>query len=217
VVPGAAALALIIFGVREAPSVKAAAPARQPLPGSFWIFIVGITVAMLTKVNDSLFLVRAGSLGVPPAWIPAVFAGFTLLYALLSYPIGIWSDRVGKTPIILAGWVTLAAVELGFSFDVPLLSSLVLFGFYGLFYAMTEGSARAFIADAVPPGSHGSAYAAYYTLTGLAVIVGGYGLGHIWDTVSPEAAFRLSAAGSLLACSILTVTFLRRPRQVVLN
>jgi len=54
-------------------------------------------------------------------------------------------------------------------------------------------------------------------LTGLAVIVGGYGLGHIWDTVSPEAALRLSAAGSVLACLILGVTlvrFRRRPATV---
>jgi MFS family permease len=168
---------------------------------------------MLTKINDSLFLVRAGGLGVPPTWIPVVFAGFTFVYALLSYPIGIWSDRIGKTPLIILGWLTLAVVELGFSFDAKLVPALVLFGFYGLFYALTEGSARAFIAETVPQESRGSAYAAYYTLTGLAVIVGGYGLGHVWDIVSPEAAFRLSAGGSLLACLILAITLVKRTRK----
>jgi MFS family permease len=213
-IPGAAALALIVFGIREPSPTRVPMTARKPLPGSFWIFAVGVTVAVLTKVNDSLFLVRAGNLGVPPAWIPVVFAGFTLLYALLSYPVGIWSDKVGKTPLIIAGWLMLAAVEFGFSFRIPLVSTLLLFGFYGVFYALTEGSARAFIAETVPQESRGSAYAIYYTLTGLAVIVGGYGLGRLWDTVSPEAAFRLSAAGSLLSCLILAITLIVRTRKV---
>ena len=213
-IPGAVALALIVFGIREPSPTERPMAARRPLPKSFWIFAAGATVAMLTKVNDSLFLVRAGGLGVPPAWIPVVFAGFTLLYALLSYPVGIWSDRVGKAPLIVAGWLTLAAVELGFSFRVPLAASIVLFGFYGVFYALTEGSARAFIAETVSPESRGSAYAVYYTLTGLAVIAGGYGLGRLWDAVSPAAAFRFSAAGSLLACLILAPTLIGRAHRV---
>lgn len=211
-IPGAAALALIMFGIRESPQVSMRPIVRKPLPRNFWIFALGVTVAMLTKVNDSLFLVRAGGLGMPPVWIPVIFAGFTLVYALLSYPVGIWSDRIGKGPFIIAGWLTLAAVEFGFSLRTPLSSSLMLFGFYGVFYALTEGSARAYIAETVPQESRGTAYAAYYTLTGLAVIVGGYGLGRIWDAVSPEAAFRLSAVGTLLSCLILAIAFFGRPR-----
>lgn len=216
-IPGAVALALILFGVREPATAATQAVTRVKLPGSFWLFVLAATVSMLTKINDSLFLVRAGTLGVPPGWIPAVFAGFTLVYALLSYPVGIWSDRVGKVPLVLAGWLTLAAVELGFSFDAPLGSTLILFGFYGLFYALTEGSARAFIAEMVPQGGRGSAFAAYYTLTGIAAILGGYGLGHVWSVVSPEAAFRLSAAGSLLSCVILAAALIKRPRQAAIK
>jgi len=212
-IPGAVALGLIIFGIREPAAPRTPGVAAKPLPGSFWIFVIGATIAMLTKINDSLFLVRAGDLGVPPAWIPVVFAGFTLVYALFSYPIGVWSDRIGKKPLIIAGWLTLALVELGFSFDGPLASALVLFGFYGLFFALTEGSARAFIAETVSQEARGSAYAVYYTLTGVAVIVGGYGLGHIWDYSSPDLAFRISAAGSLLASLIMAVTFIKRPRS----
>ncbi len=209
-IPGAVALALIVFGIRERTSdARQAGPSRR-LPGSFWVFTVAVTIAMLTKINDSLFLVRARDLGVHPAWIPVVFAGFTLVYALLSYPVGVWSDRIGKMPLIIAGWLTLAAVEFGFSLKVPFASALVLFGFYGLFYALTEGSARAFIAEAVPQGAHGTAYAIFYTLTGLAVIAGGYGLGHVWDAVSPTVAFRLSAAGSVFSCLILAVAIFRR-------
>lgn len=214
-IPGAVALALILFGIREPAAPQEKTTANAKLPGSFWLFMLAATVAMLSKVNDSLFLVRAGGLGVPPGWIPVVFAGFTLVYALLSYPVGVWSDRVGKLPLVIAGWLTLAAVEFGFSFPASIGSTLVLFGFYGVFYALTEGSARAFIAETVPQGARGTAYAAYYTLTGIAVILGGYGLGRIWTVASPELAFRISAAGSLLSCLILAFALFQRPTRPV--
>lgn len=205
VIPGAVALALILFGVRE-PEHQAPKKERtgKKLPATFWLFTVGLTIAMFSKINDSLFLVRAQSLGISAADIPLLFGGFTLLYALLSYPIGIWSDRIGKTRLITAGWLLLAVVEFGFSFAPTLPLTLLLFAFYGLFYALTEGSARAFIADMVQTESRGAAYAIYYTFTGLAVIVGGFLLGHLWDTVSPTIAFQIASAGSVLGAAVLS-------------
>lgn len=204
VIPGLIALSLIFFGVKE-PEKKMAAvvKTKQSFPWQFWVFVLGMTLAMLTKINDSLFLVRAQDLGVTSSWIPVLFAGFTLIYAVLSYPIGILSDRFGKMPFIMLGWLILSLVELGFVFDSTISMALVLFAFYGLFYALTEGSARAIIADLVSTEARGSAYAIFNTFAGLAVIVGGFFLGKIWDNFSPAHAFGFSAAGSLLGFLIL--------------
>jgi len=204
VIPGAVALALIGFGVREPKPVEPKARrTREKLPTAFWIFTFGTTIAMLTRINDSLFLLRARDIGIPLDWIPVLFAGFTLLYAVLSYPIGIWSDRIGRLPLLAFGWLVLAVVELGFSFDPSLIHALSLFALFGLFYALTEGSGRAFIADLVPHEARGSAYAIFHTITGMALIAGGYGLGRIWDIRAPEAAFRISAIGSVTGFVVL--------------
>ncbi len=212
-IPGAVALGLIWFGVREKPT---AAPTKAalaaPLPWRFWVFTGAMALATFTKINDSLFLTRAHDLGVPPAAIPLLFGGFTLVYALLSYPIGIWSDRIGKMPLLAAGWLVLAVVELGFSSDPGLVATLMLFGGYGLFFALTEGSARAFIADAIPSGNRGAAYGVYYTVLGLSLILGGYLLGAIWDADTPELAFRLAAAGSLAGGLLLLAIRKSSPR-----
>lgn len=203
-IPGAIALGLIVWGVREPRHDGARkAVARKPLPWSFWVFTVGTAIASLTRVNDSLFLVRAHDVGVPSGWIPVLFAGFTLLYALLSYPIGIWSDRIGKLPVIALGWLTLAAVQFGFSEERTLGPALALFAFYGLFYALTEGSGRAIIADLVPTESRGTAYAIFHATVGVCLIAGGYGLGRIWDAISPQATFTVAAAGSLVGFAII--------------
>jgi MFS family permease len=204
IIPGSIALLLIWFGVREpAPTTRPTKRVRASFPLPFWIFTIGTAIAMLTKINDSLFLLRATDSGIPLALIPMLFAGFTLLYALLSYPIGIWSDRVGKLPFIAAGWLVLAGVEFAFSFYPSVWLSVGLFACYGLFYALTEGSGRAFIAEIVGPDARGSAYAIFHTVIGICVIAGGYGLGKIWDVISPSLAFQIAAAGSFIGFVIL--------------
>ncbi len=207
-VPGAIALALIWFGVREPPRSEVrdqGSGDREKLPAAFWLFTLGTTIAMLTKINDSLFLIRARELGAAPDLIPVIFAGFTLIYALMSYPIGIWSDRRGRLPFIAAGWLLLAAVELGFAHAASETSAMLLLALYGLFYALTEGSGRALIADLVPRESRGTAFAIFYTSTGAAVIAGGFGLGRLWDAIAPSVAFDISAAGSLLGAVVFFI------------
>jgi len=205
-IPGAIALALIMFGLREPKAIAAKeAPvlSNRRFPWQFWVFTIGTAVAMLTKINDSLFLVRANNVGISPQWIPVLFAAFTLVYAILSYPIGILSDRFGKLPFITVGWLILALVEFGFAHESSVAVALLLFGFYGLFYALTEGSGRALIADIVSPEMRGSAYAFFHTITGLAIIAGGYGLGRIWDNSSAQTTFNISALGSAVGFFVL--------------
>ncbi|MFZ2804399.1 MAG: MFS transporter, partial [Patescibacteria group bacterium] len=204
-IPGAIALAIIFFGVteREPVTPKKMIRTRRPLPKIFWLFLAGSVIASLTRVNDALVLTRASSLGVPEVWIPILFAGFTLLYALCSYPIGVWSDKVGKLPMIVAGWFVLAGVEFWFSASHTILSALPAFACYGLFYALTEGSGRAIIGDLVPDESRGTAYALFYFTTGLALIAGGWGIGRVWDAWSPSASFAIAAGGSLVAALVI--------------
>lgn len=216
-IPGAVALGLILFAVREPPAIaRARVRYDKPFPWQFWMFTVGTTIAMLSKINDSLFLVRANDIGITKQWIPILFAGFTLIYAVLSYPIGILSDRFGKLPFITGGWLILTIAEFGFAHESSIAVALVLFALYGLFYALTEGSGRAFIADLVPLEARGSAYAVFHTITGLAIILGGYGLGHIWDNFSARTTFSISALGSAVGFGVLLALLLTHKKEKVL-
>lgn len=217
-IPGAVALGLILFAVREPKVVvKMKTIHGQPFPWQFWVFTIGTAVAMLSKINDSLFLVRANDIGISRQWIPVLFAAFTLVYALLSYPIGVLSDRYGKLPFIAGGWLVLTLVELGFANESSVATAIILFGFYGLFYALTEGSGRAFIADLVPTEMRGSAYAVFHTIIGLAIIAGGYGLGHIWDTSSAHTTFSISALGSAVGFLVLLIMLIVNKKRVSYN
>lgn len=210
-VPGIIALALIFFGVREPSAVtKTPTVAKHAFPPAFWIFLAGSTIAMLTRANDALVLVRAADAGIPQAWIPALFGGFTLLYALASYPIGIWSDRAGRLPFIVCGWGVLALAEAGFALAGSSGSVIAVFALYGLFYALTEGSGRALIADLIPVQARGTAYALFHAITGGALILGGFAIGKIWDATSLQTAFGIAAAGSALGALLLSTLLFKR-------
>ncbi len=217
-IPGLAALTLIWFGIREpAAAPRVAQIKKQKLPLLFWVFTFGVAIAMLTKVNDSLFLLRAHEIGISQSWIPFIFAGFTLIYAACAYPIGVMSDKRGKLPFIAAGWLVLACIEFFFARTPTVPVALTLFAFYGIFYALTEGSGRALIADLVPAELRGSAYAIFHTIIGACVIAGGFGIGRLWDTVSPEIAFDIAALGSFIGFLIFLWMAFKLPRTSSLH
>jgi MFS family permease len=85
----------------------------------------------------------------------------------------------------------------------------ILFGLYGMYYALTEGAARAFVADLVPQVQRGTAYGMYYAAVGLAVlpasIIAGIlwgGIG-VWGGLGPGAPFFFGAIMALLAGFLL--------------
>lgn len=100
-------------------------------------------------------------------------------------------------------------VELGFSQFSSIPASLLLLGGYGIMLALTEGPSRAFIADLVPGGKRGLAYGIFNTISGISLIIGGFGLGRIWDTISASTAFFISAGGSAVAAILFLVLFLK--------
>lgn len=212
-IPGIIILLLIIFGIHESRTLSREKVRSYShlfrFPAFFWIFVSATFIAMLTKTNDSLVLVRATDFGISRNWLPLLFAYFTLIYALLSYPIGILSDKYGKLPFITSGWALLALVHLGFIFQGGAITIVLFYTLYGLFFALTEGSSRALIADLVPPESRGSAYAIFNTAIGLAVIAGGFILGKIWDRLGAATSFTISTIGSLLGLTLFMILLIK--------
>ena len=81
----------------------------------------------------------------------------------------------------------------------------ILFALYGLYYAATEGAARALVADLVPSEQRGSAYGLYNAAIGVTVlpasVIAGLlwqGIGH-WTGFGASAPFFFGAAMAILA------------------
>ena len=87
---------------------------------------------------------------------------FNFVYASVSTPAGILSDKLGRRRVILLGWLIYALVYLGFGLASASWQLWLLFALYGLYYGLAEGVARAFVADLVPVEKRGTAYGLFH-------------------------------------------------------
>ena len=222
-IPGALAMAALVFGVRETPRREAvstaAAPAspqlRARLGGRFWAFLGVLFLFTLGNSTDAFLLLRASQLGVATALIPLLWAALHVVKSASSTPGGILSDRLGRKPLILTGWVLYAAVYLAFGRAHLQWHAWVLFGIYGLYFGLTEGVEKALVADLVPPEQRGSAFGWYNLAIGLGALPASLLFGALWDRFGSPTAFAFGAGLALLAAIGLAIVVpRRRPLEV---
>jgi MFS family permease len=130
---------------------------------------------------------------------------FNAVYTILAGPLGAWSDKVGRRKLIIGGWIAYGLVYLGFGLSQTGWQIWALFGLYGVYYAATEGAAKALVADLVPESQRGTAYGLFNAAIGLtalpASVIGGLlwqGAG-AWTGFGASAPFVFGAVMALLA------------------
>jgi MFS family permease len=204
IVPAVLSIPVLLFFVHE----KKPLPAAQKLPlfrsvGGFDIrfklFLAIMAVFTLGNSSDFFVILRAQNLGSSLISVVLMLVLFNITYAVTALPAGVLSDRLGRRRIIAVGWAIYALVYLGFALASELWQVWLLFAFYGVFYGMAEGVARAFVADLVPAEKRGTAYGLYHGVVGLALLPASLLAGWLWDAVNPAAPFFLGAALAFLA------------------
>ena len=205
------AVAVLLLSLRLREPEPAPVEARQAfdwkfsaLPARYRRYLFALGLFTLGNASNMFLLLRAQELGLGAAQITLLWAVFSAVAALCSAPLSAWSDRIGRTRLIVAGWAGQAAMYavLGWlGFDANWL--WLIFAGYGFVTAMIEGSERALVADMVPAAAAGTAFGWYYLVTGLLLLPASVVFGSLWQDVSPAAAFGLSAACAIGAILLL--------------
>lgn len=230
-IPGALAVITVLFFVHEAAhaprshganagrraqAASAVAPvaagmrAERGLPGSFWAYLTIVLLFTLGNSTDAFLLLRAAELGVPIAVLPILWAALHLVKSAASTPGGAVSDRFGRTPTLAAGWAIYAIAYVGFAFATDAWHAWALFGVYGLYFALTEPTERALVADLVPAERRGTAFGWFHLAVGIGMLPASVIFGVVWDASGARYAFLLGAGLALLAALLLMLA--RRPR-----
>ncbi len=199
-------------GAESSPAL-AARTGLFSLPGSYWSVLGVLVLFSLANSSDTFLLLRARDLGYSPWTVVMVYAIYNVTYSLLSFPMGVLSDKRGRWRIIAIGWAIYAGVYAGFALLPasqawglwPLMAS------YGVYMALTDGVGKALISDHAPKEVRGAAMGLFYALTGLTTLVASLLAGLLWDRSGPTAAFMLGAGFAILA---LAAIFLMRRRLV---
>jgi MFS family permease len=208
-IPGAVCILLVWFGVSEArPAEHVGAVREPPLHHVNWnkslvVLLVAVGLFSLGNSSDLFLILRAQNLGVRAALAPGLGLLFNLVYASLSWPAGRLSDQIPRRTLVVLGYFAYAAVYLGFSLVRGPQFVWFLFAVYGMYYAMTEGVIRAWIADLVPSSSRGSVFGVFNWLVGVAALPASLAAGWLWRHYSPPVPFFISALLSFSAALLL--------------
>jgi MFS family permease len=207
-IPGVLVAVLVLAGVgtsREPVLQATGSPALslRPFSRRFKAFLLVLAVFALGNSSDAFLLLRAKELGVSVASIPLLWIVFHAVKSFSSTPGGVLSDRFGRPRIVAAGWVVYALVYLGFSAASTALHAWVLFAVYGLYFGLTEGVERAFVADLVLAELRGTAFGVYHLVLGLVALPSSLLAGFLWKQYSSTVALGTGAALAFAAALLL--------------
>ncbi|MDQ7094365.1 MFS transporter [Desulfosporosinus sp. PR] len=180
------------------------------IKGNFLFFLIIMLVFTLGNSSDSYLILRAQNVGVSVIAIPIIYALFNMFYAVLAVPAGSLSDKIGRVRVMQAGWLIYALSYLGFALAKQQWQIWLVYIFYGMYYATTEGIAKALVARLVPDNKRGTAYGFFNASLGIMTLPANLIAGYLWDRVSPSAMFYFGAACALAAFILLTFSKLEK-------
>jgi MFS family permease len=134
---------------------------------------------------------------------------------MLPVPVGRLSDRWGRIPVLLAGYLLAAATSLAFVLAPVGWMVWPLFALYGVRTAFIETIPRALTADLCEPWRRGTGMGAFHLVVGITAFPSSFIAGRLWDTQGARAAFLLSAGLALAAglCLVVLAPRIRRGLQ----
>ena len=218
-----AAIAVMLIGkVREiAPVsqlVERTRSAQKTLGRSFTLFVISVVVFTLGNSSNAFLILKAREAGLSAAGIPLIWFTYNVVCSLSSPVFGHFSDWIGRKPVILISFLVYGAIYSGFGLTSRLSASWqlptvwILFACYGLYYGLSEGVFRAYIADLVESEKLATAFGLFNTAVGVTLIPASIIFGTLWDKFSSETAF-LAAATLAVAGGIVFLVTQRGTRE----
>jgi MFS family permease len=176
-------------------------------PSGYWKYLFVTAVFNLGNSSNAFLILRTQDIGVSLRSTILIYAGFNLAAALISYPAGSLSDRIGRKSILLVSFLIFMVAYLGFALTQNHILIIALFIFYGLFQGIFRAVGKSLASDFVPEPLRASGIGWYSTTVGVFQLIGSVIAGILWDRVGHSAVFIYGAA--FAAAGSLALYFLR--------
>jgi MFS family permease len=212
-IPAAMVVVVLVRFVKEPSTADATPPTTEyetaetgpdRLPREFKSLLVATVVFTLGNSTDAFFLLRFSELGLTPSMVAIVWAAHSGVKMLTTWLGGQATDRLGRKPLVMFGWLLYAATYVGFGVVTslgPLVAMLLL---YGATFGATEPAERAWVADLARVDNRGTAFGWYHGAIGAAALPASVGFGFVYERFGAAAAFVVGACLALAATGLLT-------------
>ncbi len=215
VIPAFLAVGLLMACVKE-PDVlavrKQAAALRLKdavrLNRSTWVVIFVSSILAIARFSEAFLLLRSQQVGFSIAWVPATIVIMHLVYGLAAYPVGMLSDRIGRSVMLGLSLLFLLAGDLVLAYTATIPLFILGIVLWGLHRGFSQGILATLIADTAPSHLRGTAFGVFSLTTGLLAFAGNLAAGVLWEQQGAQATFLMGALLSVAA--IMALPLLRK-------
>jgi MFS family permease len=206
---GVAVVAVAVHDVPLRPAAEPVAPARAvdqpqgqagPFPVAFWMFVAASGLFALGNSSDAFLVLRSQQLGIGVRDLLLLVIAFNLVGAVIAWPIGALSDRIGRRALVALAWGIYAVAYLGFALAGRIAGGdgavivAALWLMYGAYYGVAEAVGRALVADLAPAARRATAFGIVNALVAAMLLPASIVAGLLWSSVGPGGPFWFGAA-----------------------
>ncbi len=184
---------LIIFAVREDKSSDTSYAKLSlkglKLNGKLKMYLATIFVFCLGNSSNTFLLLKAQERGFSAPQVILLYLIFNVAASVLAIPSGKLSDRIGRSKVLVPGYLIYGLVYLGFAYLSDRTAILILFIAYGAYTAFISGAERAYIVENAPSGLKGTVLGLYGMLQGIGLLLSSMIAGFMWDKLGSDTPF----------------------------
>jgi MFS family permease len=182
-------------------------------PTSYWKYIFVTAIFGIGNSSNAFLILEIQNKGLSLSNTIFIYSLFNLVAALISYPAGVYSDRIGRKPLLLLGFGIFLVTYAGFAFTSNIYFLALLFILYGLFQGIFRSVGKSLAADFVDDPIRASAIGWYSTTVGLSGLVASLIAGLLWDNIGHETVFFLGCGSSIFGIASLIVLVKQKPNE----
>ena len=215
VVPGLLAFLMVLLVEERPVAVTAKAkidvnPTR--FPKAYWKYMLATALFGVGNSSNAFLILQTKDIGASLTTTILIYAAFNLVAALISYPAGFLSDRLGRRNILVLAFAIFLITYLGFALIQNVAVIGLLFVLYGLYQGIFRSVGKALASDYVPQQLRASGVGWYNTIVGLSGLMASLVAGWLWDQLGHAAVFFFGAAFAVVGGIALLVLVPEKPK-----
>ena len=160
--------------------------------------VFGLLIFTLFNSSDFFLLLKIKDAVLSDTWEIGAYIFYNLVYAVFSYPIGILADKIGLKTIFISGLVLFTGVYTGFAFNSNVYLFFILFFFYGIYSAATEGISKAWISNVAAKNETATAIGTFTAFQSICTMLASTIAGLLWYNFDAKTTFLVTAFISLI-------------------
>jgi MFS family permease len=150
VIPGFLSIAVLVIGVEEVSDWPTGLERQiimrrsdlQLLTPVFWWAVSIAALLALARCSQAFLLLKAGSVGIDPAFVPIVIVLMNLVYLLSAYPCGVLADKINRRLQLGVGVAVLIGADLVLIFAHTIWLTAIGAALWGLQMGLIQGLFR---------------------------------------------------------------------------